>query len=89
MCECGVNLRVTNFGMTEKHKNKIKVCQNKIERNILGLTWKDTKTLTEIKTITGIADAIQTIKSLKLSWTGHLIRKEKVWTGEVTVTSTK
>lgn len=62
--------------LTAKLTNKIRTSQNKMERSMLNVTWKDKLTLQEMKTKTKIADIISTTRFLKWSWTGHIIRSD-------------
>lgn len=72
------------WAATEKHIHKIRVCQNRMEKSMLGLTWKDKIPIHQIKQKMKIADITSTIKSLKWSWVGHIMRKTQGWTREIT-----
>lgn len=67
------------WAISEKTIRKIKVCQNKMLRSLLNITWKDKMTLEEIYSRTKVADVTRTIKSLKWSWAGHMVRKNEGW----------
>lgn len=71
------------WAMTEKQIRSIRVQQNKMERSMLGISWQDKMSIKEMKSITKIADIITTIKSLKWSWAGHVMRSQG-WCREIT-----
>lgn len=71
------------WALTKKLTNRIRICQNKMERSMLNITWKDKINLQELHNKSKISDIIATIKSLKWSWTGHIMRSENNWTKEI------
>lgn len=73
------------WSLTEKLTNKIKVCQNGIERSVIGVKRIDKIKLNKIKGITKFKDANKVCKTLKWKWAGHMIReKTDKWTRKIT-----
>ncbi|XP_045457584.1 uncharacterized protein LOC123667789 [Melitaea cinxia] len=73
------------WALTEKLMNKVNVCQNGIERSVIGVKRLDKITLEEIKYITKFKEAKKTCKTLKWRWTGHMIRDtNEKWTKMIT-----
>ncbi|KAJ8735284.1 hypothetical protein PYW07_006904 [Mythimna separata] len=73
------------WSLTEKLSNKITVCQNGIERSVLGVKRKDKIKLTKIKNETKFKDVSKVCKTLKWKWTGHMLReKNEKWTKIIT-----
>lgn len=73
------------WAMTEQLANKIKVCQNSIERSTIGVKRKDREKLKDIKSKTKFKNAYTTYKQLKWRWTGHMAREKKEkWTRLIT-----
>ncbi|XP_045496057.1 uncharacterized protein LOC123694618 [Colias croceus] len=73
------------WALTEQLANKIKVCQNGIERSTIGVKRKDREKLKDIKSKTKFKNAYITYKQLKWKWTGHMIREKKEkWTRQIT-----
>lgn len=69
------------WALTEKLTRKINVCQNGIERSVIGIRRKDRIRLENIKSITKFKDAGKICKSLKWQWTGHMLRERNgKWT---------
>ena len=71
------------WALTETLKNKINVCQNSIERSVIGVKRKDKARLTEIKHKTQFTQANLFYRTLKWRWTGHMLKQDK-WTKTVT-----
>ncbi|KAG6448149.1 hypothetical protein O3G_MSEX005337 [Manduca sexta] len=73
------------WALTDSLTNKIKVCQNGIERSVIGVKRKDKIRLKEIKNKTKFKDTIETSKILKWRWTGHMMRETREkWTKVIT-----
>lgn len=73
------------WALTEHLANKIKVCQNSIERSTIGVKRKDREKLINIKSKTKFKNAYTTYKQLKWRWTGHMMReKQEKWTKLIT-----
>lgn len=73
------------WALTELLENKLKVCQNSIERSILGIKRRDRVKLEKIKNKTKFKNAQTTYRQLKWRWTGHMLRESKdKWTKIVT-----
>lgn len=73
------------WALTENLINKIKVCQNGMERSVLGVKRKDRIRLEKIKNTTKFKDAGKTCKTLKWRWTGHMLRDTNgKWTKTIT-----
>ncbi|XP_062532931.1 uncharacterized protein LOC134201702 [Bombyx mori] len=73
------------WALTEKLTNKIQVCQNSIERSVIGVKRRDKVRLSEIKRLTKFKNAIQISRTLKWRWTGHILReKYEKWTKIIT-----
>ncbi|GBP53124.1 Putative uncharacterized transposon-derived protein F52C9.6 [Eumeta japonica] len=65
------------WALTEKLTNKLSICQNGIERSVLGLRIKDKIRLNNIKNETKFKDANKVCKHLKWKWTGHMREKNE------------
>lgn len=73
------------WALTEIMTNKINVCQNSIERSVIGVKRKEKVRLTEIKNKTQFKQANSLHRTLKWQWTGHMLReKQEKWTKIVT-----
>uniref|UniRef100_A0A2H1V663 SFRICE_031899 n=1 Tax=Spodoptera frugiperda TaxID=7108 RepID=A0A2H1V663_SPOFR len=73
------------WALTKYLTNKLNVCQNSIERSVIGVKKKDKVRLTEIKTKTQFKQANSLHQTLKWRWTGHMLReKQEKWTKIIT-----
>ncbi|GBP81979.1 Intraflagellar transport protein 80 homolog [Eumeta japonica] len=73
------------WALTQQLSNKIKVCQNSIERSVVGVKRKDRVNLEKIKNKTKFKNAHSVCKKLKWRWTGHMLREKKEkWTRLIT-----
>lgn len=73
------------WALTETLTNKINVCQNSIERSVIGAKRKDKVRLTEIKNKTKFTQANSLCRTLKWRWIGHMLReKQEKWTKTIT-----
>lgn len=73
------------WALTEELSNKLKICQNGIERSTIGVKRKDRIKLKDIKSKTNFKNAYTTYKQLKWRWSGHMIREKKEkWTSLIT-----
>ncbi|KAJ2941256.1 hypothetical protein O0L34_g3453 [Tuta absoluta] len=65
------------WALTEEQNYKIKVCQNSIERSVIGVKRRDKVRLTDIKKTTKFKKVDSVYKQLKWRWTGHMLREPK------------
>ncbi|CAF4752853.1 unnamed protein product [Pieris macdunnoughi] len=73
------------WALTERQENKLKVCQNAMERSILGIKRRDRVKLQEIKKKTKFKNVHTIYRQLKWRWTGHMLREStEKWTRIVT-----
>jgi hypothetical protein len=73
------------WAMTAALIKKLAVVQRKMERIMLGITWKDHMTNEWIRNKTKIKDVIHKIRGMKWTWAGHISRmKDARWTVAVT-----
>ena len=71
--------------MTTALTERLAVGQRKMERIMLGITWKDHMTNEWIRNKTKVKDIIHKVKERKWTWAGHISRiKDARWTVEVT-----
>jgi hypothetical protein len=71
--------------LTKQMERKIQTTVRRMERIILGITLKDKKQNSWIRTQTKITDPIEYVKSSKWKWAGHLARRtDHRWTTETT-----
>ncbi|KAG1652220.1 Down syndrome cell adhesion molecule-like protein Dscam2 [Nymphon striatum] len=57
-----------------------------MERRILGVSWRDRKTNSWVRTQTRCKDLTQTVKGSKWNWAGHLSRRtDDRWTSKSTI----
>lgn len=73
------------WALNEKQLKRIQVCQNGMERSVIGVKRRDKVRLEHIKRKTKFKNIHTVYKSLKWKWTGHMLREgiEK-WTRLVT-----
>ncbi|CAK1595272.1 unnamed protein product [Parnassius mnemosyne] len=73
------------WALTEQQQNKINICQNGIERSVLGVRRKDKIKLKQIKEKTKFGKVQSVCRKLKWRWTGHMLREKKEkWTRIIT-----
>jgi hypothetical protein len=73
-----------SWTLTEEMIRKLRVTQRGMERSMLGITRKDRKTCEWIRGQTGVRDVLESAKSQKWRWTGHMLRSgENKWTKKV------
>jgi exonuclease III len=73
------------WALTQRNTQKLKVCQQNMERSMLNIKRKDKVSLTKIRKKTKVADITRCIKKLKWRWTGHMMReKMEKWTKDIT-----
>ncbi|CAK1600519.1 unnamed protein product [Parnassius mnemosyne] len=73
------------WALTEQQQNKINICQNGIERSVLGVRRKDKIKLKRIKEKTKFGKVQSVCRKLKWRWTGHMLREKKEkWTRIIT-----
>ncbi|XP_062532938.1 uncharacterized protein LOC134201709 [Bombyx mori] len=73
------------WALTEKQQNKLNICQNGIERSVLGVRRRDKIELKKIKGETKFGKVQSICRKLKWRWTGHMMRKKKEkWTRIIT-----
>ncbi|KAG1663166.1 hypothetical protein GQR58_020528 [Nymphon striatum] len=65
---------------------KLASAQHSMETRILGVSWRDRKTNSWVRTETGCKDLTQTVKGSKWNWAGHLSRRtDDRWTTKSTI----
>lgn len=73
------------WALTEQQQNKINICQNGIERSVLGIRRSDKVQLKRIKEKTKSVKGQSICRKMKWRWTGHMVREKKEkWTKIVT-----
>ena len=73
------------WALNDKQIKKIKVCQNGMERSVIGVKRKDKVKLQSIKSKTKFENIHTTYKRLKWRWTGHMLRERiEKWTRLIT-----
>lgn len=71
--------------LTQHLSNKIRTCQNAIERSVIGVKRRDRVRLENIKNKKKFKSVEKTYRTLKWKWTGHMIRENKEkWTKIIT-----
>ena len=61
-----------------KMENKIRTTQRAMERAMVGITKRDRWRNESLRKKTKVQDIIQTIKTFKWRWAGHLARKKQL-----------
>ncbi|KAJ2944653.1 hypothetical protein O0L34_g4008 [Tuta absoluta] len=73
-----------SWALNQKSLNSLKVCQQNMERSILGVKRSDKKKLSYIRSHTKVKDISVCIRKLKWKWAGHMARdKTGKWTRDV------
>ncbi|GBP25145.1 Putative uncharacterized transposon-derived protein F52C9.6 [Eumeta japonica] len=73
------------WALTELQENKLKVCQNSMERSILGIKRSDGVKLEIIKKKTKFKNVHTAYRQIKWRWTGHMSRENiEKWSRLVT-----
>lgn len=73
------------WALTEQQQNKINICQNGIERSVLGVRRRDRVQIKKIKGLTKFKKVQTIYRKLKWRWTGHMLREKKEkWTKIIT-----
>ncbi|GBP85483.1 Putative uncharacterized transposon-derived protein F52C9.6 [Eumeta japonica] len=76
---------VKTWALTELQENKLKVCQNSMERSILGIKRSDGVKLEIIKKKTKFKNVHTAYRQIKWRWTGHMSRENiEKWSRLVT-----
>lgn len=71
--------------LTKTLANKLSVCQNSIERSVIGVNRRDRVKITHIKNRTQFKKAHSVYRTLKWRWTGHMLReRQEKWTRIIT-----
>lgn len=71
--------------MTSSMEGKIAAAQRKMERSMLGITYKDRKTNGWVRSQTKVKDILRSAKEGKWRWAGHVSRlKYNRWTIRIT-----
>ena len=71
--------------LTKQAQNKLADAQTKMERSMLSITCKDSKTNIWVKERTKVINIISNVRKMKWSWAGHINRlKDDRWTSRVT-----
>lgn len=73
------------WGLTKSHTQRLKVCQQAMERSMLNIKLMDKWSLSTIRKLTAVSDVMKKVKILKWRWTGHMMRSNKnKWSKEIT-----
>ncbi|GBP31106.1 Putative uncharacterized transposon-derived protein F52C9.6 [Eumeta japonica] len=73
------------WALIEQQKRKINICQNEIERNVLGVKKRDKIQLKRINEKTKFRKVQTVCRKLKWQWTGLMLRERKEkWTKLIT-----
>ncbi|GBP12539.1 Putative uncharacterized transposon-derived protein F52C9.6 [Eumeta japonica] len=73
------------WALTEQQQIKINICQNRIERSVLGVKKRDKIQLERINKKTKFRKVQTMCRTLKWQWTGHILRERKEkWTKLIT-----
>ena len=71
--------------LTEKMENNLAVAQRKMERRILGISYRDRKTNLWVRSQTNVKDILVSAKEKKWRWAGHVSRmRDNRWTIRMT-----
>ncbi len=71
--------------LTKELERKLRSAQRRMERRMLGITWRDRKRASWIRERTKDEDILVTIKKRKWTWAGHVMRRRgNRWTTRVT-----
>ncbi|KAI5708080.1 hypothetical protein M8J77_016020 [Diaphorina citri] len=69
------------LALTKEQSRKLKVCQRRMERSILGISLRDRIRNTEIRRRTGVKDVGEEVWMKKWQWAGHVARMNpEKWT---------
>ncbi|KAI5718070.1 hypothetical protein M8J77_015738 [Diaphorina citri] len=69
------------LALTKEQTRKLKVCQRRMERSILGISLRDRIRNTEIRRRTGVKDVGEEVWMKKWQWAGHVARMNpEKWT---------
>lgn len=70
--------------LTKKTVNKVRIAQRKMERSMLGISLSDRIENNRIREMSGVADAVERIATLKWNWAGHVARiSDHRWTRKI------
>lgn len=70
--------------LTKASCNRIRVTQRRMERAMLGLSWRDRVPNESLRRRTGVVDAVERIALLKWNWAGHVARRtDNRWTRRI------
>lgn len=67
------------WALNKSHYKKLEICQNAMERSMMGKRLSDKVRNIDIKKCTKTKDITTTIKKLKWKWAGHTIRGREKW----------
>ena len=71
--------------LTGKMANSLAVAQRKMERRIIGITYRDRKTNLWVRSQTNVEDILRSAKEKKWRWAGHVSRmRDNRWTIRMT-----
>ncbi|KAG1714382.1 hypothetical protein GQR58_001547 [Nymphon striatum] len=87
IAEVAINSSVMGLvSVTDTLLKKLESAQHSMEKKILGVSWRDRKTNSWVRTHTGCKDLTQTVKSSKWNWAGHFSRRtDDRWTTKSTM----
>ena len=71
--------------LTKRSENLLRIAQRAMERAMLGITLRDRKRSSWIRSKTRVRDIIQFIKQQKWRWAGHIARRsDNRWSKRLT-----
>lgn len=65
-----------SWSLKKEDEKKLSICQRKMERSMLGIRQKDKIKNKTIRKRTKIKDVVETIRSYKWKWAGHICRMD-------------
>lgn len=72
------------WSLTKREIQKLQTAQRSMERSMLGISIRDKKRITWIRSKTGVMDIVEKIKRLKWRWAGHVAsRTDQRWTIQI------
>lgn len=78
------------WSLRSQQKNKLQICQRKMQRKILGISLRDRIPNTTIQQLAQTTDVAQTATQSKWKWGGHIARlQDNRWTYKSTVWDTR
>ncbi|KAI5737947.1 hypothetical protein M8J77_001036 [Diaphorina citri] len=72
------------WSLTKRAMQKLQTAQRSMERSMLGITRRDRKRITWIRSQTKVMDIVERIKRMKWKWAGHIARRtDERWTTQI------